>query len=351
MRAQAELLALDHSVELICVYEGARSQVQREVEKSGVSVIRCSYPGGGTRIQRLLRRRRAWRIALGLRNSEPDIIHAHVLIDGGIVAERLARRLSIPFVVTEHSHRWLEGWPLTRLPERWLARRAAQHAAAIIPVSPSLELGMRKQGIRGNFEVIPNAISTELFSPAPPDPERAFTFLHVSDFSPNKNIPDLLDAFARLHEEHPDVQLLIAGNGDKQMLREHINRTSHLRSRPIHLSGPHPPEAIAKLMRHADAFVLCSGVETQSLVLIEALLCGLPCISTRSGGPEDVLKAPANGLLVARGDQDALAAAMTRLVKQGPADFPSRQLRTNYARKEFGQVRHQLADLYRRILS
>ena len=361
VRAQAELLARQHRVEVVCVYEGrnsgARPQVLRTVE-SGVRVLRCSYPGDGPRPLRLLHRRQAWRAALLARELRPDLIHAHVLIDGGIVASRLAERLGVPFVVTGHSHRWLEPWPWLRLPELWLARRAARSAAAVIAVSPALARGMRHHGIKAKVRVISNVIATELFYPEERTIGQPFTFLHVSDFTPNKNIPALLTAFAEVARLHPDTRLHLAGNGDHDLLRSLV-RTSHPfgklrdhpRSRPVEISGPHEPPSVARLMRAADAFVLTSMLETQSLVTVEALLSGLPVISTRSGGPDGIVTTPQRGELVAVDDQKQLQDAMVRRVKAGPDDLTTRLSRHRNARAEFGDVAEKLNQLYTQLLS
>lgn len=350
VRSQAELLARDHEVEVLCVVEGARPQVQSTLEESGVRVIRSGYSGSGGRPSRLLRRRRAWRAALGHRTLVPDFIHAHVLIDGGIVAERLAGELGVPFVVTEHSHRWLEDWPLARKPELWLAKQAAERAAVVIAVSPALKVGMERHGISGRIRVIPNVIATEHFYPEEPGADKGFTFLHVSDFSLNKRLPDLLTAFAEVAAVHPQARLHIAGNGDLTVL-EQLIQSSHLRARQITISGPHEQPAVGELMRAADAFVLTSALETQSLVVIEALLSGLPVISTRSGGPDSILAVPGRGYLTPVGDVSALQNAMSQLLVSGKLPCPARKEIHDGAVAEFGRVDVILGELYDQILT
>lgn len=369
VRAQAEALARTHTVEVLCVYEGAvvkgaGPRVRGAVEKSGVRVVRAGYPGCGGRPARVLRRRRAWRAVLARRTLVPDLIHAHVLVDGGIIGQRLAAQLGVPFVVTEHSHRWLEEWPTARRPDRWLARRAARRAAAVIAVSPALKTGLQRHGISGAITVIPNVVVTEHFYPEAPDPERAFTFVHVSDFSANKRLGDLVAAFAGVLAVRPDVKLRIAGNGDRAALEQLVRttllqRTAHPRAAaPINvpqtgavtISGPHQPVAVGQLMRRADAFVLTSALETQSLVVAEALLSGLPVISTRSGGPEAFISSAEHGLLTPVGDVDALQTAMRQLVDAGPSVYAERTRRRQKALATFGRVGAILERLYDRLL-
>ncbi|MEM6771403.1 MAG: glycosyltransferase, partial [Bacteroidota bacterium] len=134
--------------------------------------------------------------------------------------------------------------------------------------------------------------------------------------------------------------------------------TSHLRPRQakkalnhqISRSGPHEPAAIGAILRKADAFVLCSTLETQSLVLIEALLSGLPCISSSCGGPEDILQDAEQGTLFPVGDKNALVSAMKALYDKGPSSFAARQRRHHYAMDRYGNPEVHLAALYRNLL-
>jgi glycosyltransferase involved in cell wall biosynthesis len=62
-------------------------------------------------------------------------------------------------------------------------------------------------------------------------------------------------------------------------------------------------------MEAADAFVLASNGETFGVAVLEALACGLPVVSTASGGPDHLID-PDNGILVACGDTAALRDAL-----------------------------------------
>jgi glycosyltransferase involved in cell wall biosynthesis len=346
-------LALSHDIELLTVTED-NSLVNgvRELEvfsDPNLRVIRCYYSGRGARVQRIGQRSKAWKKAFATRELSPDLIHAHVLIDGGIMAARLAATLNVPFLITEHSHRYLEDWPLYRKPELWLARRAARHASRLLPVSPSLKRGMVNHGIQGNYTVVPNTINDQLYFPTPRPDDQPFTFLHVSDFSPNKNLEDLLTAFAAASKKYPGALLKIAGNGDKEVVKALIN-TLGLGPSQTSLTGPHSQAEVADLMRSSDVFLLTSTLETQSLVLIEALLSGLPCISTRCGGPADILDDKKKGILVPVNDILALRKAMADHLNNGPSSFPDRQQRSDAARAKYTQTRSQLNGIYHNVL-
>ncbi|MEL7160893.1 MAG: glycosyltransferase, partial [Bacteroidota bacterium] len=159
VREYAEAVGAIHPVTLLHVVEdpAVATVITERHDRTWGKVIQVCYPGARTRVQRIGSRSRAWQVALSEVSAERfDLIHAHVLIDGGIVADSFARRRKIPFVISTHSHRYLEPCPWLRLPELWLARRAARRAAFLLPVSPSLQGGMQGHRIRGNYRVLPN---------------------------------------------------------------------------------------------------------------------------------------------------------------------------------------------------
>ena len=371
----AELVAREHTVTLVAVSDdgpdGSHPSVETTQKDYG-RVIHAHYAGGArTRVQRIYQRSKAWALAEdALPPADYDLIHAHVLIDGGIVAERWSRKLDIPFVVTEHSHRYLKAWPVARLPDRFLARKIARHAAALLPVSPSLLDGMRSHGLEGNYAVLPNPVDEQLFRPSirPRPRNRPFVFVHLSDYTPNKNFALLLKAYYRFRNKRPNVHLHFAGNGAIAAARAHAGLPPEPttfpeldellalddKSRPaLSSSGPHAPEDVVRLLSHyADTFVLTSDYETQSIVLIEALLCGIPCISTDCGGPRNILTNASRGRLVPVDNANVLAQTMLKSYwagKPGPTD---RARRAEEARREYSTdvILDRLNQIYREAL-
>ncbi len=361
--AFAEALAAEHRVHVITVCEqggggaGAKSfEVVESVTGQGrpYSVTTVYYPFSRYRLLRLYHRTRAWRMATATLPFAPGIIHAHVLIDGGIVAARLSRRLSLPFLVSCHSSRFLHPEAGGRGIDLWLARRAARRAARILPVSPALERAMRARGISGRYSVLPNLVNTTTFHPpARLAADRPFTFLHVSDFSPNKRVVELLSAFNVLLEgAGRPVVLHLAGDGDPGPALHHADRLSLPSGSVLH-SGPHSPEAIGDLMRSADCFVLNSGFETQSVVVLEALLCGLPVVTTAVGGAADILATDDSfGATVPAGDGLALVAALRTALAYGSPTLQERRERAARAAAHYGSraTLRKLGEIYREML-
>lgn len=284
------------------------------------------YAGGGARVQRLVNRSRAWQKVASANQETPDLVHAHVLIDGGIVAARLARRFNVPFVVSCHASRFLEGERWYQRPlDYWLARRAAARAYRLLPVSHALRRGLQRAGMRANYQVMGNVIDGSVF--LPPEtvgPRQDFRLLHLSDFSRQKRLDVLLVAFDLAFRKNPALRLTIAGNGDLEKVRELI-RNFVPEQEAITVAGPLARQEVVTAMGEHDLFVLSSEVETQSIVLTEALLCGLPLVTTNCGGPADLQLADEDGLLVSVNDVRALAEAILKFAAAGPSS-PAQRL-------------------------
>ncbi len=140
-----------------------------------------------------------------------------------------------------------------------------------------------------------------LFEPGPP------VILGAGRLTAQKDFSTLISAFARLYSQRP-ARLLILGEGElhgellAQVRRLNLDRV-------VDLPGfAHNPFSA---MRAADVFVLSSRFEGLPGVLIQAMACGTPVVSTDCpSGPREILEGGRWGRLVPTGDVEALAAAL-----------------------------------------
>lgn len=128
-----------------------------------------------------------------------------------------------------------------------------------------------------------------------------------------KNHALLIDAFAKVSDKHPDVNLLIYGIGPlEDAIKEQISRLEL--SKRVLLMGlsQHSNEVLSS----AKCFILSSDYEGMPNALLEALAVGVPSISTDCpcGGPRCIIENGVNGFLTPVGDTDATAKAMDRLL-------------------------------------
>jgi glycosyltransferase involved in cell wall biosynthesis len=143
-----------------------------------------------------------------------------------------------------------------------------------------------------------------------------------------KGFDILIRSVAALRDQQRPVRLIILGEGEKQPEFEALIGQLDLQDY-VHMPGY--VEDVPAYMRAADVFALSSRWETFGLVLVEAMVAGLPIVSTRiPGGPEEILEHERNALLDTAEDPAALAegirrvvddrALAGRLIEQGYAD-------------------------------
>lgn len=207
-------------------------------------------------------------------------------------------------------------------------RRVFAHADGIVALSRGVkrELARIQPRLEAKTSVIHNAcVDERLIAACHPDgtdqagalrtdmPETDLPVVVAAGrLSPEKNYTVLVDAFARVYAERP-AELWILGEGPERTAIEARVR-EHGLGDAVRLLGFRPdPHAF---MRRATVFALSSMYEGFGNVIVEALACGAPVVSTNCPyGPGEILTDGRDGLLVPVGDRDALAAAIARVIR------------------------------------
>ncbi len=249
--------------------------------------------------------------------GKPDLIHAHVVLPGGLAAVRLGRQYKIPVVLTEHSSPFSMHLKNAAL-RRWVKETLA-HADHVIAVSPALAQQIQAFDKDIAIRIAGNLIDTDFFSPAPTERHNLTTtqFLTIGLLTEQKGITFLLQAAALLVQRGiAEFTLTIGGGGPQRPQLERLTQSLGL-AEHCRFTGMLARAEVKRQMQHCDVFILPSLHETFGLVLAEAMACGKPVIATRCGGPEFVVT-PETGILVDAANPEALANAM--------ADFITRRL-------------------------
>lgn len=139
-----------------------------------------------------------------------------------------------------------------------------------------------------------------------------FTFGTIACFKPQKNLFDLLNAFAHVHQKHPQTRLEIIGDG---ALRPQIECfiTQNGLNEAITLHGWQ--NDVTKIAHHWHAFVLTSLWEGLPCAVVEARLLGLPVISYKTGGVPEVILHDKNGFIHEQKDWPAIARSMCAMIE------------------------------------
>jgi glycosyltransferase involved in cell wall biosynthesis len=253
-----------------------------------------------------------------------------VVVSGGTrcnLLNGIARRVSpVPYraVLTEHNP--LSG-KLHRVSRKWKlhsVRGIYPNADAIAGVSQGVadELA-RFLGRRESLPALPNPVVTPLF-----DRQRELPPAHrwLTDGGPpvlvaigaleaRKNFSLLLHAIARLRRRRP-VRLIVLGEGPERRALEACARELGLAAI---VSFPGFTVDVAHYLNHAAALALSSTYEGFGCVIVEALACGCPVVSTDCPyGPREILAHGRYGKLVPLGDEAAFAAALEDTLARAP---------------------------------
>ncbi|ETW95860.1 MAG: glycosyl transferase family 1 [Candidatus Entotheonella factor] len=233
----------------------------------------------------------------------------------------------------------------------YVARWLYPYADGIVAVSHGVadDLAQTVRLDRNRIEVVYNPVVTpELYQQAGEpfshpwfNDEAVPVLLGVGRLSAQKNFPLLIRAVAKVREQRP-VRLVILGEGDDRAALEALVHDLGL-SDDVALPGfVDNPFAY---MRHAQLFVLSSDWEGLPTVLIEALACGCPVVSTDCpSGPMEILDGGTYGMLVPMRDEDALAKAILASLDE-PVRGELLQQRINeftldYATEQYTKVLH-----------
>lgn len=135
--------------------------------------------------------------------------------------------------------------------------------------------------------------------------------ISVARLFPQKNQIMMIEAFAKIAEKYPNWILVIYGEGPQRTILESLIDRLKLYERVI---LPGISRDIVQELRRSDIFVLSSNYEGMSNSMIEAVCSGLPVVSTKVSGTEELIKEGENGYVVPIGDVDAFANALDKLM-------------------------------------
>jgi colanic acid/amylovoran biosynthesis glycosyltransferase len=127
-----------------------------------------------------------------------------------------------------------------------------------------------------------------------------------------KGFDDGLRAVARLVASGRQVEHRIAGEGDDRAKLSFLIH-HHQLGEVVSLLGSQPQAQVRELLRWADVLLLPSLSEGISNAVLEAMAAGLPVVSTRAGGMDEVITDGVDGILVEVGDAEAMAAGLLAL--------------------------------------
>ena len=212
------------------------------------------------------------------------------------------------------------GWwrkMMTSVTDR-LDNRALKGVDAIQVMNPSM-LEYAKAVNTGrdvDIQYLPPGVNTQVFRPGAGTAAGTDSYiLCVGRFNdPRKSIGVLLDAYAQVATAiGRPVRLVLAGPASPPQSFWQRAATLGLDDRIRYIDRP-DAATLLRLYQEASVFALPSDEEGFGMVLLEAMACGVPVVSTRSGGPDGIVADGDDGYLVPRHDAATLASRMGELL-------------------------------------
>lgn len=127
----------------------------------------------------------------------------------------------------------------------------------------------------------------------------------------SKGIDVLIKAFASIHEDYPNLELIIAGDGDQKQLLENLSHSLGVSNKVLFL-GSIPLKTGIGLLKTAQATIVPSISEGGGLVNIEAQAVGCPLIASKAGGIPEYAINDRTAILFTPGNSNALAKALRK---------------------------------------
>ena len=262
------------------------------------------------------------RMRRGIEEARPELIETHDCKSHFLfyLLRTLYPRLRQCKWIAFHHGYTRTSWKVTAYQQ--LDRLTLRHADHVVTLcEPFAQMLSKRGAARSDISIL-----TNFFAPRAKPPAHALAreraALHIAPsecviicvgrLSSEKGHADLIAAFRAISklESTPPLRLVLVGDGPERARLERL--AASLGPKVIltgQVSDPWP------LLNAADIFVLPSHSEGSPLVIFEAMAASLPIVATSVGGIPEALTNDADALLVAPSRPEALAGALTRLIR------------------------------------
>ncbi len=289
-------------------------------------------------------------------HKDLSLIHSHTLGLLGAIAEKTARRMGIPFVLSIHGGAldlpkesleqliapqkdgiaWGKVFSLYLRPDRILEK-----ADAIITFNPKEEMLLKQKMPEKKIVYIPHGIHLEKYQQ---DQRRqaleAFPFLKDRSFGlvparidPVKNQLWLIEQFPEIRKKWPAFELVLAGPVTNSAYFEQIQqRIKELGlNNTVHIVGafPYDDARLIGLLQAAKYVILPSIAEPFGRVVLEAWAAGTPIVASRTSGIEGLIAPGENGSIFEHDDVLSLLQGMEK-IHSGMIDQAKRWVAQHY---------------------
>lgn len=264
-----------------------------------------------------------------------EVLHVHYAIPhayAGYMAQQMLKEegIFIPMVTTLH------GTDITLVGNHPFYKPAVTFSINKSDIVTSVSQSLKDNtlelfSVTKEIEVIPNFIELAKIaqkiscrSAMAQSNERIIT--HISNFRPVKRIPDVIQVFYKIQQQIP-AKLMMVGDGPEKEKAEILCTQLGITDKVIFFGNSNE---IDQILQHSDLFLLPSETESFGLAALEAMACGVPVISSNSGGLAEVNLEGYSGYLSEVGNVNEMAKNAIQILSDPSRlqEFKSNALKT-----------------------
>ncbi len=287
-----------------------------------------------------------------------DILHAHYAIPhatSAYLAREITKRSELKVITTLH------GTDITLIGQHpsfhSVVRFSIEQSDGITAVSEFLrDETCRTFDIQKEIKVIPNFVPDDFLGTHSSEHvkscfkiEDEFIITHISNFRPLKRTQDIIEIMRHLVKKYP-VKLLMVGDGPDRSAVESRCRELGLCAHILFLGKQ---DNVADILYASDVFLLPSEHESFGLAALEAMACGVPCVTSNAGGLVELNKDGETGFTAPVGDIPAFVSAIERLIEDKVLWEKLGKNAREYALSEFNadKIVQRFLTFYEEVLS
>ena len=255
-----------------------------------------------------------------VREFNPDIIHLNTPFGIGYEGFLCSKILKKPLVGTYHTllPDFLKHVTLMGLEKRqsmkvltWKYSNLFYNKCDLV-ITPSniIKKELKRHGLKSKIEVISNGVDLNKFYKKNMK-RKKLTILHVGRISYEKNVDVVLQAM-KIISEFKDIKFIIVGIGpDLDKLKEY----SRALCLNVEFTGKIENKDLVNYYNKADIFVTASTIETEGIVILEAMACGLPIVGVNKLAIPEIVKHGRNGFVAKENEPEEMAMYLIKLIK------------------------------------
>lgn len=282
-----------YEVEIICIND----QIVFYPINEGIKITHVEVESGTKSLPRKL-----WWFRKYIQKTQPDLVIAFMV---SIYTVTLLSLIGVDIPVISS----VRNDPAYSNLRKKITRKILLPRSAHVVVQTQQIKRYFSKNIQKKTTVIYNPVNEKVFELQPVEKENRI--ISVGRLYPQKDQKMMIEAFTRVSERFPDWKLMIFGEGPERKALESLIERLNIKDRVL---LPGRSENIIDELNKSKIFCLSSVYEGMSNALVEAICTGLPIVTTKVSGTEELIRDGENGLIVNIGDTEAMTDALAKIL-------------------------------------